>query len=493
MGESIPQPQGPLEVRPADRAVSSWTDIEKINFCQATNFTPRPFAVFLSGQNSSPLPTLKSSVLSSVLRSSLSTHTHLTDVRYTRAGLLLLKTNHYECAKEILRMTTLGETPVMGRLAADSVQTDFLIRDVDDSITAADILDAIQGDDAHFAEVRRFSRIVDGRRLPSSTVLLAAIGIDDLNYVSFFFRRYRCSLFIPRPRACTRCQAFGHTSKVCRGNLLCGRCGDRHATSDCPSPTARCCRCRGSHLASDPACPKVRAEAERLRTAALQRIPTSQQARRVARPTPSYATATATPPPHQPPPVRPGPDRISMPKPPLDSTSTLLAAIQDLTVQLKECITRFKYLETTLSTLRTALGQPSHPDHLESDPRRCAPHTLHLRSSSPKFHHSSLPTIPPPKRLKPSGKAVDSIKTPGNEHQDGLPSGMPERNGNDQLSRRANDAEKNIASTSTPIPTSTQQIDEPNPQEMDRGDHLSLAESVKLHRRRTRLNKSFDG
>lgn len=70
---------------------------------------------------------------------------------------------------------------------------------------------------------------------------------------------------------------------------------------------------------------------------------------------------------------------------------------------------------------------------------------------------------------------------------------MPERNGNDQLSRRANCAEKNVASTSTPIPTPTQQTDEPNPQEMDTGDHLSLAESVKLHRRRTRLNKSFDG
>lgn len=62
---------------------------------------------------------------------------------------------------------------------------------------------------------------------------------------------------------CSRCQGQSHTAKDCQSELLCGKCGYKHATRYCTSTTFKCANCHGNHTASSKECPKwLEAEAK---------------------------------------------------------------------------------------------------------------------------------------------------------------------------------------------------------------------------------------
>lgn len=260
---------------PALKAISPWSDFDKLRFCREQDFRPRPFTFFISSLNSRTFPKTSPFILCRLLQSSLLYHSHLDDVRFSRSGLLLLKTFDYDCAEEVLRLSHIGSVQVSSRLAADSVQTDFLIRNVDVGISVEEILKWAQHDNIRLAEVRRFTRNMNGVRKPSTTVLLSIIGRNDMSSVTIYFKKYHCSLFIPRPRACSICQVFGHSAKTCQGKPRCARCAGSHLESSCSATSVCCCRCGGPHTSNDSTCPKYQEEASLLQRCATDRMPFS--------------------------------------------------------------------------------------------------------------------------------------------------------------------------------------------------------------------------
>lgn len=126
-------------------------------------------------------------------------------------------------------------------------------------------------------------------------MLLSVIGRDTLDHVTIFFRRYRCSLFVPRPRVCPTCLVFGHSARTCRWKPRCARCGGPHALQTCDAPSAKCWRCGGPHDATLPICPKYLEEAARLNQCAHDHTSFSVVARKPAVQPSSYASVAARP------------------------------------------------------------------------------------------------------------------------------------------------------------------------------------------------------
>ncbi|KAF0297830.1 Sodium-dependent glucose transporter 1 [Amphibalanus amphitrite] len=61
--------------------------------------------------------------------------------------------------------------------------------------------------------------------------------------------------WVPAPRPCTKCWAYGHSKRACRRRQpMCGRCGGPHDAEKCSGPE-QCPGCGGPHPAWDRRCP----------------------------------------------------------------------------------------------------------------------------------------------------------------------------------------------------------------------------------------------
>lgn len=63
-------------------------------------------------------------------------------------------------------------------------------------------------------------------------------------------------LYVPNPRRCFRCQAFGHGAKFCEKTPICGNCAEQNPDPNievCSKPK-RCKNCDGNHAAWDRKC-----------------------------------------------------------------------------------------------------------------------------------------------------------------------------------------------------------------------------------------------
>ena len=90
------------------------------------------------------------------------------------------------------------------------------------------------------------------------------------SYVTYGWKRFKVSTYIPEPVRCYRCQQFGHKAQFCRANQIkCSICSGPHETKACTiqtthrqDKTAKCPNCKGPHPASYRGCPAFKHEQE---------------------------------------------------------------------------------------------------------------------------------------------------------------------------------------------------------------------------------------
>jgi len=89
--------------------------------------------------------------------------------------------------------------------------------------------------------------------------------------------------YIPNPLRCFKCQKFGHSSRLCRNDAVCHRCGGKHTEEYCNN-AAKCTNCSGPHGASTRECPVwlrekevQRVKAENISFPQARQIVTQQQ------------------------------------------------------------------------------------------------------------------------------------------------------------------------------------------------------------------------
>jgi len=76
---------------------------------------------------------------------------------------------------------------------------------------------------------------------------------------------------LPNPLRCFKCQKFGHSSRLCRNDAVCHRCGGKHTEENCNN-AAKCINCSGPHGASSRECPVWLREKEVQRVKAEKNI-----------------------------------------------------------------------------------------------------------------------------------------------------------------------------------------------------------------------------
>ncbi|KAH0300453.1 hypothetical protein KCU74_g19015, partial [Aureobasidium melanogenum] len=67
---------------------------------------------------------------------------------------------------------------------------------------------------------------------------------------------------------CFKCYQYGHTTRKCRNEEVCGHCAGEHLTRDCPAPAGNktCALCKGNHPAWAQSCKYRQKEMERVET-----------------------------------------------------------------------------------------------------------------------------------------------------------------------------------------------------------------------------------
>ncbi|XP_064463035.1 uncharacterized protein LOC135373919 [Ornithodoros turicata] len=78
--------------------------------------------------------------------------------------------------------------------------------------------------------------------------------------------------FIPNPRRCFKCQRFGHSSQMCRGQQACPKCAGNDHTPESCSKECHCVNCQGSHPAYSRSCPRWKDEKDILRIRTEQKL-----------------------------------------------------------------------------------------------------------------------------------------------------------------------------------------------------------------------------
>ena len=91
-------------------------------------------------------------------------------------------------------------------------------------------------------------------------------------HINVGYLRVKVDPYIPNPLRGFKCQKFGHSSRLCRNEAVCHRCGGKHTDENCNN-AAKCISCSGPHGASSRECPVWLREKEVQRVKAEKNIP----------------------------------------------------------------------------------------------------------------------------------------------------------------------------------------------------------------------------
>ena len=130
--------------------------------------------------------------------------------------------------------------------------------------------------DYNVVSVRRITKNIDGIPTPTPTLFLTFNQLTLPSYIKCAWLRLPVKPFLPNPRRCFHCQAYGHVTKTCRRlqNRLpgiCARCGNGDHGEDCPGPV-KCYHCGESHPVSSKDCERYLLEKEILHVRNKERI-----------------------------------------------------------------------------------------------------------------------------------------------------------------------------------------------------------------------------
>jgi len=105
--------------------------------------------------------------------------------------------------------------------------------------------------------VRRLTKLINGQRENTETVVLTFSNSQLPEYVNIGFLKYRVKPYIPLPFRCTNCQKFGHSHNACSKGVVCPRCSGSHSFAECTKKDQpKCSNCHGDHSAAWSGCPK---------------------------------------------------------------------------------------------------------------------------------------------------------------------------------------------------------------------------------------------
>jgi len=91
-------------------------------------------------------------------------------------------------------------------------------------------------------------------RCKTNTFILTFKTATAPTHINVRYLRVKVERYIPNPLRCFKCQKFGHSTRLCKNEAVCHRCGGKHSEESCNN-AAKCTNCSGPHSASSKECP----------------------------------------------------------------------------------------------------------------------------------------------------------------------------------------------------------------------------------------------
>ena len=119
------------------------------------------------------------------------------------------------------------------------------------------LLDSLKMRYSNVEDVETYS--VPSKKNPENPIRIAKIKFQGQNLpskIKILGQNRELRPFVPKPLQCTNCYKYGHTSRKCRSQHVCGFCGSsNHPTKWHCCETPRCVNCGMNHHAKSKECP----------------------------------------------------------------------------------------------------------------------------------------------------------------------------------------------------------------------------------------------
>lgn len=179
------------------------------------------------------------------------------EIKKLRNGTLLLKTVNSKQSENLLKLTSFfDQVKVIITLhkTLNSSKGVITCRDLE-FVSDEEILENLKSQNV--CDLYRFKRRVEGNLVNTYTFVItfnSPVLPDDIT-AGYIFLKVRP--YIPQPMRCYQCQQFGHITKFCKREALCGVCADKvdlnHISVECKN-TPKCINCGDSHPSSSKMC-----------------------------------------------------------------------------------------------------------------------------------------------------------------------------------------------------------------------------------------------
>lgn len=129
-----------------------------------------------------------------------------------------------------------------------------VIRDVDTSLTETEIINYALSE-VTVVQVKRIYKIKELEskekiKIPTPVVIISFRGTALPIDVKLLGVRCKVEPYVQRVIQCYNCLRYGHTSRVCKNNVRCERCGSTHRSAECREEV-KCIFCHTPHRATD--------------------------------------------------------------------------------------------------------------------------------------------------------------------------------------------------------------------------------------------------
>lgn len=168
-----------------------------------------------------------------------------------RLNIVAIDTTSAASCTALLRLRSLGGVPVVSCLATEEGRTRAVLRNIDTTGEASDLI----------ARIATTVPITGGIR-KGKFLFLTFMGRQPPKYVTLSHIRVPVEVLTSRNLQCGNCCRYGHVRAVCGGDTRCARCAGGHAARDCTASGLKCCNCGEAHWATAPSCPARSATAE---------------------------------------------------------------------------------------------------------------------------------------------------------------------------------------------------------------------------------------
>lgn len=142
--------------------------------------------------------------------------------------------------------------------------------------------------DQRVTAVRKFTRLVNGARQETASMVLTIQGTVKPEFVYFGFQRCEARLYIPAPMMCYNCYEYGHSKAKCGNQPVCRHCSTTHELQtneegkQVCDRQAFCKNCKGGHSPSAKTCPRFIEESEIAKIRTEQQISFNEARQKVA-------------------------------------------------------------------------------------------------------------------------------------------------------------------------------------------------------------------